>query len=213
MSDTAEKSAWIKRVLGVEVAETVITDPLVAFTARLSTMLPAIRAAGSAAKQIQQQVAQAGNAAKQADFTAANALLDQVAASLRPPSGDLVAYRKSLLAFRQASAAAAAQVGALRRAVQTEKPEQETMVDDLADTLRDYSTRLLDAVDDALNASADEAAAVSAAFRQQLNDYAADLTASKLVAHAENNPFGVPVAITSILGTALSAIRTAMPTA
>jgi hypothetical protein len=70
---------------------------------------------------------------------------------------------------------------------------------------------LLDAVDEAMNAADDEAAPVNHAVVGEIDRFLRDLQTNALVKHVDDNKFGVKVSIASTLGSALTAVRKAMP--
>jgi hypothetical protein len=126
-------------------------------------------------------------------------------------NGKLVAYRKTLLAMRSAVATVDAQIDALRQAIPASAPDETDLADDLAETLHELTEDLLDAVDDAMNAAYDDAAPVTQAVAGELERFQRDLQTNPLVKHVDSNKFGVKMSVASTLGSALTAVRNAMP--
>jgi hypothetical protein len=123
----------------------------------------------------------------------------------------LVAYRKTLLALREAVAKADAQINALKAAIPAGAPEEVELADDLAEALLEYTGDVYAAVDKAMNQSENQATPVTKALADEINRFVRDLQANPLVKHVDANPFKVPVSVGGTLGAALDAVRKAMP--
>jgi hypothetical protein len=66
-------------------------------------------------------------------------------------------------------------------------------------------------VNDAINDSEDEDDPISEEVRAGVAKYLNDVTTDKLIRHADQNTFDVPVSIAATLGAALRNIQQAMP--
>lgn len=156
------------------------------------------------------------------DLTKALAALDQLDKVLAarvaptpqpgtPPKRALVAYRSSLLAYRQAAQLVKGRIQTLKQTIPQALPAEQELADALAVVLDEHNELLLDAVDQAMNAVQGEQAGVSQALASTIDAYLALLSSDPLIRAADNNPFGVAMNIRDTLFDALSEVRRTMP--
>lgn len=202
-----------------------------AFNARLAALLPKIKAAATAghpaAGEAKLKASEAGNAARGRDFTAAQALLDELERLLATPAGaapaaapaaqpprqlaPAVVYTQSRLAWGATRKKVQAELQKLEQAIVAEYqgievPELSKGVRKLDGVLELFDESLQDALDDALNAA-------DPATKAQHHDRARDIIAryrgyldsDPLVQELDGNPF-VPVAVRATLAASLQTL-------
>jgi hypothetical protein len=123
----------------------------------------------------------------------------------------LVAYRTSLLEFRKAAANVASQIASLKAAIPAKLPEESELADELSRELSGFTKSLLDAVDEAMNTSENVDSPIVDAMADRLMAYADELENNELVAHVDNNPFGVSMSVQKTLTAALANIQKNWP--
>lgn len=99
------------------------------------------------------------------------AVLTSPAAQAAAPHPGIVPYRRALVEFAQAKSVVRSQVGALRQALAAQLPEEADFAAELAQTLEQLNSELGDAVDEAMQASRNEAAPASAAVQSKIRRY------------------------------------------
>jgi hypothetical protein len=127
------------------------------------------------------------------------------------PYQGIVKYRQALLGFAQAKSEVKAQIGALKSAILKIGPQEADFADDLAAELEELNDELADAVDEAMQASENEASPATDAVKLKIRKYLTELASNPLVQKVESNPLGVKVTIGKTLGGALARIKDAMP--
>lgn len=218
MAVEADKVDWVRRVLGVSIAAD--QDPH--WQPRLDvTQAEYLRVLALNPADADKMRALMGYALEHAEagqFAKGVAALDRLDGMLAAaaPSGQagypgLVAYRKSLLNFRDAKAQVDHQIATLKAAIPTNLPDEQDLATELAATLGTYADDLLTAVDNAMKVAENEAAPVTQSVVTEIDGFAATVTTSELIKHVDTNPFGVSMTIEQTLAGALSAIRVAMP--
>ena len=132
-----------------------------------------------------------------------------------PRPGSLVAYRKAMLAWRDARLQARAELAKLEVAI-LDQYEQDEDFPELLDTVgRVYDIlasgnldgRLLDTLDDALNASGPERIKLQQECQRLVKDYLRILDSNELVAAIDHNPF-VSIKVRGPLAKALTDLNT-----
>ncbi len=123
----------------------------------------------------------------------------------------LAAYRRSLLDFRAAAAKVKGQIAALKAAIPGQSPDDADMADELAEALDELNDDLLAMVDAAMSAAENEASPVTRGLKAQVASYLAEVAASPLIKHVDQNPYGVSMNIAQTLGDALESIRHTLP--
>lgn len=188
-------------------------DPASAFNTRLSGLLPKVKdalAAGAGA-EVKNQIAQAGALAKQRDFAAAHALLDAVEAALaaQRPTASVVQLQKSRLDWDSQRKSVQAQLQALERELRAavaahnadESVEDEVDDGELGDgvarlyqVLERLDERLVDKLDEALNAEGVQRLARQREAAALVREYQAFVDSDPLMAGIDDNGF-IPVSI------------------
>lgn len=195
-----------------------------AFKARLTALLPRIKAAqaagGPAAEEIKLRFSEAGVFARKNDFAQANALIDRVEAML-PPAGraaapgkgpSLVALQQARLQWDTARKTVHAELDKLRSAILAvagDEPEFAQIVDALGafdDLKESFDEALIDTLDEALNAPTPEARADSNREAARLiANYRRVAESHPLLDGIDDNPF-VSVAIVKTLSQTLDTL-------
>jgi hypothetical protein len=125
----------------------------------------------------------------------------------------LVAYRKTLLALRSAVATIDGRIDALRDRIansESDESDLEELANELADHLHEWTGDLLDAVDIAMGAVSNVTDPVPKTVAGELERFEKELNGD-LVKHVDANKFKVATDIAGTLGSALAAVRKAMP--
>jgi hypothetical protein len=123
----------------------------------------------------------------------------------------IVAYRTSLIEFRNAVNTVGTQIENLRKAIPSALPDEEDMASELSATLKQFTQAMLKAVDDAMNASENEDSPITRALAARIAEFDEEVASNELIQHVDNNPFGVKVAVGELLGKALKNVRKNMP--
>jgi hypothetical protein len=147
----------------------------------------------------------AGQATRQQEFEA------EEQREAGAPYKGIVRYRKSLLDFDKAKKTVASQLDALLKAMAAHSPDLEDLADAMSQQLGELNDEIDDVIDVAMSASENEASPVTDAIRMKIQKYIVELSSNPKVKHADENPFGVKVAIEKTLTEALENIRKFMP--
>jgi Tfp pilus assembly major pilin PilA len=123
----------------------------------------------------------------------------------------LVAYRTSLLEFRNAVATVNGQIASLKAAIPSQMPEESALADELSSELSSLTKSLLDAVDEAMNTAENVESPITDAMLDRLMAYADEVQTSELVEHVDSNPFGVTMTVQKTLMAALANIQAKWP--
>ena len=123
----------------------------------------------------------------------------------------IVAYRQALVEVRRAVTSVNTQIEALKSAIPASMPDEAELAEDLAEALLEYTGDLYEAVDLAMNVAENAVTPITKAVVAELDSFLRDLRANPLVKHVDANPFKVPMSVGSTLGSALDAVRKAMP--
>ncbi len=164
----------------------------------------------------------AGEKAAAGDYAAALKALDQLETLLDQaddvgtskegaPHEGLVKYRRALYEFAKAKDLVAKQISALKKAIPATLPGETALANEVASNLMEWNEELSELVNDAINDSEDEDDPISEEVRAGVAKYLNDVTTDKLIRHADQNTFDVPVSIAATLGAALRNIQQAMP--
>lgn len=184
-------------------------------------LLEALRAAPDRAANLQMRNGVAREAADAGDTARAESVLDLLeplveeilaggAEGAGEDTGNLVAYRQALLAFRQRRSEISGGIASLQRAIPAGMPEEAELAEELAQELQSMYDRIDDAVDAAINAAERPDQPVPPEVRAQIASFLSDVSSNPLIAHIDANPF-VPLSIGSALKSSLTDIRAKMP--
>jgi hypothetical protein len=184
-------------------------DAMADFKARLAGLMEALKAALASgregADEQRKRVAEAGALAQKGSFEPAGALLDQVERWLTAPAkSGIVELQKSRLAWDGLRKTVQQQLkdleGALRTAVaqynEEESAEDQFEEGDISEGVRALhgvldrlDTRLIDKLDQALNAEGDRRAALHAEAAALVKEYQTYVDSDPLIAQIDNNGF------------------------